>query len=563
MKKFFSLIKASMTEGMNLFKVSTKNKNTFTKILLPLILTIVLMGAMYSYSELIMNELQSVNMEFVLLTLFIILTSIMTLIEGIYKSGNLLFNCKDDNLLLSLPIKRSTILFIRVFKFYVFELLYNSIFLLPAMIVYARYIKPDIMYYIVSFIGLLLFPIIPILVSCLVGTFITFVASKFKGKNLVQTLITVIFLLGIMYFSYNSENLVTNIAQNAASINDFITKLYYPAGAYIELVTKFNLLKLLEFIFVNLVVFIVSIILIGRVYFNINSSVKSIKTKKSRKKYKIKTSTPIKALIKKEFSRFINSTVFVTNAGFGLVLFVLGSILITVKFDSIADMLIKNELTIDLEYIKSCMPVILFGFICFTSFMTSITSSMISLEGKSFNILKSLPIKPYKIIKAKILTAILIMLPCILIGNIIVFIRFKFDLVSIILILLASILLPLIAETIGIIINLKYPRMDAKNDTEVVKQSMSSSISVFIGMAIIGITIFLLFKAVNANIPNNIIMIIFIIVYTIIYSWLTIFLHKTCDKSFDNISVWHKRKRPFCVLIIKVIYAIIIWVFRI
>ena len=563
MKKFFSLIKASMTEGMNLFKVSTKNKNTFTKILLPLILTIVLMGAMYSYSELIMNELQSVNMEFVLLTLFIILTSIMTLIEGIYKSGNLLFNCKDDNLLLSLPIKRSTILFIRVFKFYVFELLYNSIFLLPAMIVYARYIKPDIMYYIVSFIGLLLFPIIPILVSCLVGTFITFVASKFKGKNLVQTLITVIFILGIMCFSYNSENLVTNIAQNAASINDFITKLYYPAGAYIELVTKFNLLKLLEFIFVNLVVFIVSTILIGRVYFNINSSVKSIKTKKSRKKYKIKTSTPIKALIKKEFSRFINSTVFVTNAGFGLVLFVLGSILITVKFDSIADMLIKNELTIDLEYIKSCMPVILFGFICFTSFMTSITSSMISLEGKSFNILKSLPIKPYKIIKAKILTAILIMLPCILIGNIIVFIRFKFDLVSIILILLASILLPLIAETIGIIVNLKYPRMDAKNDTEVVKQSMSSSISVFIGMTIIGITIFLLFKALNANIPNNIIMIIFIIVYAIIYSGLTIFLHKTCDKSFDNIAVWHKRKRPFCVLIIKVICAIIIWVFRI
>ena len=149
MKKFFSLIKASMTEGMNLFKVSTKNKNAFTKILLPIILTIVLMGAMYSYSELIMNELQSVNMEFVLLTLFIILTSIMTLIEGIYKSGNLLFNCKDDNLLLSLPIKRSTILFIRVFKFYVFELLYNSIFLLPAMIVYARYIKPGIMYYIV------------------------------------------------------------------------------------------------------------------------------------------------------------------------------------------------------------------------------------------------------------------------------------------------------------------------------------------------------------------------------------------------------------------------------
>ena len=75
-----------------------------------------------------------------------------------------------------------------------------------------------------------------------------------------------------------------------------------------------------------------------------------------------------------------------------------------------------------LEYITSYMPVLLFGFIYFAGFMTSITSSMISLEGKSFNILKSLPIKPYNIVKAKVLTDLLIMSPCILIGDLIVFI---------------------------------------------------------------------------------------------------------------------------------------------
>ena len=98
-------------------------------------------------------------------------------------------------------------------------------------------------------------------------------------------------------------------------------------------------------------------------------------------------------------------------------------------------------------------------------------------------------------------------------------------------------MLPLIAETIGIIVNLKYPRMDAKNDTEVVKQSMSSSISVFMGMAMIGITLFVLFKALDANISNNMIMIGFIVVYTIIYSGLVLLLHKTCDKSFERIEV--------------------------
>ena len=66
---------------------------------------------------------------------------------------------------------------------------------------------------------------------------------------------------------------------------------------------------------------------------------------------------------------------------------------------------------------------------------------------------------------------------------------------------------------------------------------MSSSISVFIGMALIGITLFILFKAFQANLPNNIILLIFIIVYAIIYLGLKLLLHKTCDKSFDNISV--------------------------
>ena len=168
--------------------------------------------------------------------------------------------------------------------------------------------------------------------------------------------------------------------------------------------------------------------------------------------------------------------------------------------------------------------------------MTSITSSMISLEGKSINLLKSLPIKPYTIIKSKVLAAVLIMIPCILIGDIMVFIKFRFDILSVILILIASVILPLLSETIGIMVNLKYPRMDAKNDTEVVKQSMSSSISVFIGMGLLALTGFLLFKALEANIAYNIIILMFLVAFSVIYTVLLIVLNKTCDKSFEDIT---------------------------
>ena len=169
--------------------------------------------------------------------------------------------------------------------------------------------------------------------------------------------------------------------------------------------------------------------------------------------------------------------------------------------------------------------------------MTSITSSMISLEGKSFTILKSLPIKPYKVVQAKVLTAILVMLPCIFVGDLIVFIKFRFDILSILLLIIASVILSLVAETMGIIINLKYPKMDATTDAEVVKQSMSSFMSVMGGMVLIGITGYLLYKAIVMNLSNHMILLLFTGGYTIIYFILLLILHKIVDKCFENIAV--------------------------
>ena len=537
MKKFFSLIRASMTEGMSLFKVNIKKQSSLGKIMIPILLTLFIMGTFYSYAEIFIEQLKMVNMEFVILTLFIVATTILTLFEGIYKSGSLLFNCKDDNLLLSLPIKKSTVLFIRVFKFYLFEVMYNSLFLFPAMLAYAVHVMPGITYYVVSFLALLIFPIIPILISCLIGTIITFISAKFRGRNKIQTLITGLFIIGVMYFSYNQESFLNDIAKKASNINDFITKIYYPAGAYIDLITKFNYIKLIEFIGIHLGLFAITIMLIGRIYFNVNSSIKSVKVKKLNKKYIIKSATPTKALMKKEFSRFINSTVYIVNSCAGLVIFVASCVAIAVKFDGVLEPLFKGDTAVVLGYVKGYMPVLLLGFICGISFITTITSSMISLEGKAFNILKSLPISPYKIIKAKILTAVSIMLPFILIGDIVVFIRFKFNILSMLIILFSSILIPLVAETIGIIINLKYPKLDAKNDTEVVKQSMSVLISLFLGMGMAILTIYLMYKIIEIGTSCNMTMLIVLAIYTVIYFVLDLILKKISDKSFENISV--------------------------
>ena len=154
MKKLISLIKASMTEGMNLIKISSKKKGK-SSIILPLILTFYLMFTIGVNASVIFSILSKNNMAHALLSVFALSISIMTFIEGVYKAGPLIFNCKDDDLLLSLPLKRRTVLFIRMFKFYIFELLFNSLFLLPIIIAYIPYGNIDISYYITSLFMLL------------------------------------------------------------------------------------------------------------------------------------------------------------------------------------------------------------------------------------------------------------------------------------------------------------------------------------------------------------------------------------------------------------------------
>ena len=532
--KTLSLIKATMTDGMNLFKISTKKNTKFTRVGLPIIIAIILMLSMMTYSDQLILTLKPINMEFVLLTIFIVMTSVITFLEGIYKSGSLVFNCKDDNLMFSLPIKKSTVLFIRLLKFYVFELMYNSIFLIPSIIVYAIYTKPDFTFYLVTLISLFLFPIIPIVLSSIISFITSLVSSKFRGKNIVETILSFILMFAIMFISYGSDGLVIKIAKSASSINEKITSIYYPAGAYVELITEFNILKLLEFIGINLTIFACLTFILGKFYFKINSSVKAVRTKRGNKTYNFKMKSQTHSLVKKELNRFINSPVFITNAAFGLILFIIGCIYVTVKID---DTVYKTMPFLKGNIIDTIMPLLLFAFISFSSFMTSITSSMISLEGRSLGILKSLPVKPYTVVKSKVLTAVMIMIPVLLVGSIIIFIKFKFSLINIILILITVVLLPLISSTIGIIVNLKYPKMDAKNDTEVVKQSMSSMISVFIGMGLSGLTIYTLYKSVLAGINTNMILVIFILAFMVIYFGLKIFLKRTCNKDFNNIAI--------------------------
>ena len=541
MKKLYSLIKASMTSGMNVFKIRSKKEGKKNSSLLPTLIGLYLMFMLWGMANSMYEKVDPLNIEYILLALFAFSISIITIIEGIYKAGPLIFNCKDDQLLLSLPIERSTVLFIRIFKFYVFELIFNTIFLLPTMIAYIRWGENITWtYYLTSIIMLFLLPIIPIIISCIIAAIISSISSRFRFKNAAQIIISTLFLIGMLFVSYNLEDMFNYIAKHATSINDFITKIYYPAGVYSKLVTDFNAVDLIKFILINLAIFGLFIFVLSKFYFKINSRLKNVSTNKSTKieKVKIATKTPTQSLIKKEFNIFFKTPVFIINAGFALVLFILLAVMICIRYGSMITLLTNPEtgFNLPMEFVTNNKSLLIFTLIALTSFMTSITSSVISLEGRKINILKSLPVSTKEILMAKIYSSLLLTTPAMIIGDIILFIKFKTNILEILLLLAASIILPLASHLIGLIVNLKYPKLDAETSAEVVKQSVSSFVSVMIGMILVVTFVIVLVKLIK-KVSAILLLVSFTGVFLLIDILLYIYLINKGVKDFNNLTV--------------------------
>lgn len=488
MSKIISLLKAVMSQDMNLFRYKLKKKSSkISSIMFPIFLAILVMAGIGTYAVMFAYELAPLNLTHVVLTMYILLTVVITLIEGIYKTQGILFDAKDSDLLFSLPIKKSTIFFVRIFKLLVFQYLYNLLFMLPAFAVYAYFEKPGISFYLISIIMTLLIPIIPTIISALLGSIIKTISVKFKAQKLIQVLSTIIVFIGIFFLSFKLKDIITSVVQNAMSINNTLTNIYYPAKLYIQLIQDFKIQDFLMLLAINIIPTILFIYIASINYFKVISKSKetSSSTKRKKNTQNIKTKSKIQALVSKEIKRYFSSTVYIFNTSFGIILMLVITITLCVNLDGAINAVLEGEnIGLTMEQIESYIPKIYFQIVIYTACMTSITSSSISLEGKSLYILKTIPIEIRKIFKAKIITSNIITMPIMFVSEIIFFIIFRPKIKDIIFILLATIIMPTLTAIIGLLVNLKHPKLNASSDTEVVKQSASSGISVLIGMVL-------------------------------------------------------------------------------
>lgn len=302
MKKLVSLLKATMSQDMNLFKIKTNQKTRVGKVVFPLLIALLIMISIGGYAGVLAQSLAQNHLTYVVLTFFMLVTCIFTLIEGIYKSQGILFEAKDNDLLFALPISKRKIFFTRVFKMLSFQFLFNSLFMIPVIIVYAMYEPTNLQFYLLSFIMLLVLPVLPTILACIIGYGIKLASAKLKARNAVQVILTFIVLLVVFYFSFSMQTMIANLTQNATAINQTITKLYYPIGVYNRLIQNFAWYDFLALLGVTIVPMVVFVWIASKYYFKIVSKLaekgKSKKVDKAGMQINFKPKAPFAALVR-------------------------------------------------------------------------------------------------------------------------------------------------------------------------------------------------------------------------------------------------------------------------
>ncbi len=496
MSKLFSLLKATMSEGTQLF--GYHSKTTRSRWTMPILLAILMGAIMFFGASSILIGLGEAGAASAILPLYTLITVVVIITEGVYKSGDLLFKPRDNDMLLAMPIKKTTIVFMRIIKFYLFEMLYCLIFLLPAIVAYAMNVKVEASYYLVAITMLVLIPVVPIAISCIAGLVISTVAAKFKRKSFLQIILSfailtafAVMILTSITSDFNGHSIIT--------LSNKITKFYCPASTFVDLVANFNVWQYLMFVIVNLAIVAITVFVISKFYFQIVNRVNMVKqTGLTEIKNNFTKHGQTFAIVKKELIKYFNTPVLLTNTAVGLVLFMVAVGALCIKYDDILSSLTSSvkDFPLTVDEIYSHLPSVAFAMVAFASLMTFITATMISLEGRAFDLLKSMPISGKKVIMAKVLAAMLLTVPVTALGAIIMSVRFQFNILDIVLVLTAVVAIPLVTELIGILIDLKYARFNAESDAVVVKQSAGVLIATFLGLGMVLITISLAFAIV-------------------------------------------------------------------
>ena len=442
------------------------NAKIFLLILLYLFVAVVFLGLSVSVSLLLSTALLP-GADWLYYLVFMTLTLMLVFILSIFETKTELFECKDNDLLLSMPIKPRDIVAARIFVVLIYNYIISGIILLPAIVCYA--IATGAVEGTVG--GILVFLFLPLLATALstgVGYLVAELSRRMKNKNIITIVLSFAFVL--LYFWFystameNIEAVLATLMGMSAELAENYKILYYIGSSAL-----LSPIPTLIMALVCLISAAVAYYIISSRYIKIVTDVRGAKKAVYREK-RLKTKSALYAFTVKDIRHFFSSPIYVLNGGMGLLMSLLLGVFAVIKGDFIT--LLTVDLGLTREAVASCAIALLMLLLS----TTIISACSLSVEGKNLWIIKTMPIDARTVLLSKALMQFVISFPTTLVASVLLIIATAPSPALWAVYIIAPQLASLLFSLFGILINVAFPKFNYENEAQAVKQSLATLI---------------------------------------------------------------------------------------
>ena len=483
MKKFFALLKVSVKSMLLSSTNSRGNSRKKAATGAGAMVLIAFLGLYMSgfYSFMLMDVLAPIHME----SLVFIFMGMGALVGGLmftaFAVKGVVFGGRDNDLLLSMPVSTTALMASRVMAIYLENLLFSLFVLAPAGAVCAFMTQSGVGHSVLFWARLLLavfaLPLLDTALSVLLGALVAFLSAKVSRGALGQNIVMALYLAAVFWFSFNLNGMIEELAANAMGVKESLSWAAPMLWMADGIMGDWG--KLLLFAACCVLPFALVVFGLGKVY---RQAVTAFAARSARNDYKLSAqaaSGQKKALLAKEARRFFGTPMYFWNAGLGLIMMLAAGV---------AALVMQNDLREFIGLLGGALPVmpmaaLVMGF-CLS--MTAIAAPSISLEGKYLWILREAPVGEGALLWIKTGFQLLLSVPCTVIAGVCLAAALELSPLDGAALLLLTLLFDLAHAAFGMLVGLAFPKLDAVNETVVVKQSLAVMLGIFVPMAAVG-----------------------------------------------------------------------------
>ena len=394
----------------------------------------------------------------------------LAIFGSVFSTQSQLYDAKDNETLLAMPIPPRDILLTRMVPLMVLNLIFSGIVMIPAIVMYAILVEAS-GYIVLQILAWLLLSLPVQAIACLLGWLLHLLLQK-ANKSVVSIAYTVIFLVAYFYLYSQAQSILQSIAANgeaiAATLYTWVWPFYALGSGCLG-----NLLHFLAYALICGAVFAVVCYLLSATFLHTATATVSRGKKRKVSLEKLGVRSPIRAVVNKELKKFVSTPVYLTNMGIGLVIIAALPVLALVFRGRLLELVALLGIGQDIPAMMIC------AMLLWCSCMSCVSTPSVSLEGKSLWVMKSMPISSRSILLGKLYTHFLLTVPVSALSGLLLGVILECNAAGIALCAVIPALSAVFSGLFGMWAGLKWAKLDYISEAYPCKQGAAVCVTMF------------------------------------------------------------------------------------